>query len=281
MNSDVISLILARIPLSTWCRRGRTVLRRIGKLPTQTKERPKQTMPKGKNDDDDEGKEGAASLHGLIHKGEAIQPIGTMIRVPFCVLGNDKSHVHGGTLQRGLHDNSVTDKSIRENGWRYDQGSPMLAIEVAWTQKEWEAEIAAGKYESGTPMPDPLRKRTWVRDAGGLANIVITDKEWRMRRFIMDDGNHRTRSMNNMIKEKHPKAIEWCDRGCLLLDCDPIKDQVECMFSSILANVKQQEVDKDFLADKLGQIKLVNTHTHTHTHTHLSSVYFVLDCVCT
>ena len=236
-------------------------------------------MPKGKKTDDDDGNQGATSLHGLIHGGEAIQPIGTMVKVPFCVLGNDESHVDGGTLQRGIHDNSVTEKSIRENGWRYDQGSPMLAIEVAWTQDEWDAEIAAGKYESGTPMPDALRLRTWEKGAGGLADIILTDEEWLMRRFIMDDGNHRARSMNTMIKEGHPKAIEWCDRGCLLLDCDPIADRDKCMFSSILANVKQQEVDKDFLADKLGQIRLVNTHTHTHTH--LSSVYFVWDCVCT
>jgi hypothetical protein len=198
-------------------------------------------MPKG----DDDGAAGAASLHGLIYGGEAVKPSGSMVNVPFCVLRNDKSPAEGGTLLRRIRENSVTEKSIRENGWLYDQGSPMLAVEVAWTQEEWDAEIAAGNYGTGTPMPDPLRLRTWKNDGGGLANIVIPDKEWRMRRFIVVDGNHRAKIMNTMIKEEHPNAIERCARGCLLLDCDPVVDREKCMLSSMLANVPRDGTHND------------------------------------
>ncbi len=89
----------------------------------------------------------------------------------------------------------------------------------------------------------------------------------------MDDGSHRVTAMHKMIAEKHEFAIDICDRNILLLDCDPSDDKDKAFFSSMLANIKQQEVDKDFLADKLAQIKNVSdvtcyTHTHTHTHTH-------------
>jgi hypothetical protein len=60
-----------------------------------------------------------------------------------------------------------------------------------------------------------------------------------------------------MIKEKHPLAMEICARGILLLDADPVKDAKKTVFSSIITNVKQLELDKDFLSDKLGQIMLV------------------------
>ena len=63
--------------------------------------------------------------------------------------------------------------------------------------------------------------------------------------------------MHELLAEGHPSAIEVCERDCILLDCDPVEDRDKALFSSILANVRLQEVDKDFLADKLGQIKLV------------------------
>ena len=236
-------------------------------------------MPKVKKTED-EGVTGATSLHNMLHVGENIKTIGTMFNVPFSVLGHDKSTAEGGTLQRGLHDNSVTETSIRKNGWRYEQGSPMLAMEVVWTKTEWDAAIAAGKYASGTPMPDALRSRTWPVQEGGLASIVIPDDEWRMRRFIMDDGNHRVKAMNTLREEKHSNAIEHCERGCLLLDCDPVEDRSKCMHSSMLANVKQLEVDKDFLADKLGQIKGVNTHSHTRVCHLCSFATYVIVCLC-
>jgi hypothetical protein len=43
-----------------------------------------------------------------------------------------------------------------------------------------------------------------------------------------------------------------------LLDADPVEDVSKTVFSSIMTNVKQLELDRDFLADKLGQIMMVS-----------------------
>jgi len=61
-----------------------------------------------------------------------------------------------------------------------------------------------------------------------------------------------------MIAEEHPLAKQLCARGILLLDADPVEDVKKTVFSSIMTNVKQLELDRDFLADKLGQIMLVS-----------------------
>jgi len=82
------------------------------------------------------------------------------------------------------------------------------------------------------------------------------------RRFILDDGNHRAFGMKKLKLEGHKFAIDVCLRGMLLLNCNPETDRDAMVFSSMTANNKQQEVDTDFLADKLTQIKLVRLCHH-------------------
>ena len=189
-----------------------------------------------------------------------------------------------GGRQCGIHKNSVTRKSIRTNGWDYNQGSKMRVFERPWTEEEWAHEIEAGRVPQDTAMPTPLRNQAYPTPESGMAQIICEDMKY--RRFIVDDGSHRTFAMQvpsftfffffsfsfffscssvvycllwlqEMIKEKHPMALEICARGILLLDADPVKDAKKTVFSSIITNVKQLELDKDFLSDKLGQIMLV------------------------
>ena len=201
---------------------------------------------------------GSSVLRKLIEAGGSIKRVGVLCGIPWSRMGCDKQALLDDSSigQRGIHCNSVVDSSLREHGWRDDQGK-MLAIEIPWTEATWAAEIAKGEIPVGTEMPTPLRKMPWPEHAGGLPYIVQTELEWSRRNFIMDDGNHRTNSMHKLIAEKHKHATLTCPRDCILLDCDPVEDRDKALFSSILSNVRLQEVDKDFLSDKLGQIKLV------------------------
>ena len=76
------------------------------------------------------------------------------------------------------------------------------------------------------------------------------------RRFILDDGSHRTTAMHKMIAEKHEHAIDICERNILLLDAE-LDDKNLVIMSSMLANVNNNQVDRDFLSDKLQQIRHV------------------------
>jgi len=151
---------------------------------------------------------------------------------------------------------SIVKASLHANGWAYDQGWLRL-IELDYTEEEWEAAVNTGAngLELNTPKPQPLREMKWPTTAAGVARITTDDMQH--RRFILDDGNHRAYSMQGMILDGHKLAIEVCQRGMVLLDCNPETDRDAMVFSSMTANNKQQEVDTDFLADKLRQIKLV------------------------
>jgi hypothetical protein len=186
---------------------------------------------------------------------------GELCHVPFVNLIVDEL-IHAaadgeraGTRQRGLHLNSVVNKSVRSKGWKYDQGTKMRVMELVWNQDKWDDEIAQGKVPSGTPMPRPLCSMEFEPAENGVPIIKMDDMKY--RRFIVDDGSHRTNAMHDMIKENHHLAQEICERGILLLDADPVQDQNKTLFSSIMANVEQGELDRDFLADKIGQIKAV------------------------
>ena len=117
----------------------------------------------------------------------------------------------------------------------------------------------------------------WENANHGTARITSTDLAH--RRFILDDGNHRAHAMREMTREKHKHAIAICQRGCVLLDCNPDTDRDLMVFSSLAANNKLLAIDKDFLADKLGQIKKVrvfcfclhcpwNHYSHPNTNMH-------------
>jgi hypothetical protein len=195
---------------------------------------------------------GSSVLAALIKAGEQVKIVGELECVYFSSIDVPEAHQSQG---RGLHLNSVVDKSIRKNGWDYSRGSNMRLIEKPWTVEAWEAEISSARVPSGTERPVLLRLSKWAIGPNGTARITAPDMKH--RRFVLDDGNHRTNAMQNMIAEKHKRAILICERGCVLLDCDPEEDKDKMIFSSIAANNKHKDIDPDFLADKIGQIKMV------------------------
>ena len=195
---------------------------------------------------------GSGVLAALIKAGEQVPIVGALECVHFSTISVPQGHQNQG---RGLHLNSVVDKSIRTNGWDYSRGSTMRLIELQWSVEAWEAEISSGRVPSGTERPVLLRLSKWAIGPNGTARITAPDMEH--RRFILDDGNHRTNAMQKMIAEGHERAIKICERGCVLLDCDPEEDKDKMIFSSMHANNKLLNVDPDNLADKIGQIKTV------------------------
>ncbi len=77
-----------------------------------------------------------SSLHAMITAGENIKIVGYMTHVPFKCMVVDGMAIDGkGMRQRGLHSHSVTEASIRKNGWNYDQGAPLRLIEIPWTDE--------------------------------------------------------------------------------------------------------------------------------------------------
>jgi len=195
---------------------------------------------------------GSAVLAALIEAGESVKVVGELVQVPFRNICFSAGHQRQG---RGLHLNSVVERSIRTNGWDYNSGSTLRLIEKKWTDEAWTAEITAGRVPSGTERPVLLRLTKWAVGTNGTARICAPDMVH--RRFILDDGHHRTAAMRLLQQEKHVHAIEICERGCVLLDCDAEEDKDKMIFSSIAANNKHLAIDKDFLADKIGQIKQV------------------------
>ena len=195
---------------------------------------------------------GSAILAALIKAGESVKVVGELVQIYVNTIEVARDGQNQG---RGLHLNSVVDQSIRKDSWDYNRGSVMRLIEKPWTEKAWQDEIAAGRVPSDKERPVLLRLATWQKGPNGTARISCSDMQY--RRFALDDGNHRTDCMQKMIAEKHPLAIEIFERGCLLLDCDPVADEAIMIFSSMAANNKHLEIDRDFLADKIAQIKKV------------------------
>ena len=195
---------------------------------------------------------GSGVLAAPIRAGEQVPIMGALENIHFSSISVPQGHQNQG---RGLHLNSVVDKSLRKNGWDYTRGSTMRLIELLWTKEEWQAEITSGRVPSDVEMPILLKLSKWEVGANGTPRICAPDMQY--RRFMVDDGNHRTHAMQKMIAEGHPKAIKICERGCVLLNCDPDADKDKMIFSSMHANNKLNEVDTDNLADKIGQIKRV------------------------
>ena len=215
---------------------------------------------KDKNADSKEdpsvGLTGSVTLSKLVEEGENVNVLGELCGVPWSNYKVDGLIIdNAGTRQRGTHQAGVTETSIRSIGYQYDRGTMMRAWEKPWTDEAWLAEIEAGRVPNGTKMPVVIKKGDYPPSANGLPQIQDTDeqKDMKFRRFIVDDGNHRTTTMHELLQEKHRFAQTLCERGVLLLD--PNQDEGVKMFTSILANVKQAEMDYDFLADKLGQLK--------------------------
>jgi hypothetical protein len=233
------------------------------------KKKPKVYEGESSVDEGGQGRRGPSSLRALIAAGENIRIVGYMTNVPFnCFIVDGMAIKDEGMRQRGLHDHSITETSIRTNGWNYDQGAPVRMIEKPWDNDEWRDFIAAGSVPTGTPKPISLRHMDWPSESDGSLPHVKHEciQTTQPRRFFLDDGSHRATAMHKMIAEGHPHAIEICERNMILLDCDPTDDKDKAFFSSMLANIKQQELDKDFLADKIAQIKNVSVVTYTHTH---------------
>ena len=204
------------------------------------------------------GLTGSAYLSKLVEEGENVNVLGELCGVPWSNYEVDGLIIDNeGTRQRGTHQAGVTETSIRTIGYQYDRGTMMRAWEKPWTDDAWLSEIEAGRVPDGTKMPVVIKKGDYPPSANGLPQIQDTDeqKDMQFRRFTVDDGNHRTTTMHQLLKECHRFAQTICERGVLLLD--PNQDIGVKMFTSILANVKQAEMDLDFLADKLGQIKAV------------------------
>jgi hypothetical protein len=220
------------------------------------------SSPGSRKGDNEDGKgekadnEASELLTQQIRKGETIPIVGELADVPFsCLIVGGMAIDNTGTRQRGVHDQSVCAESIRTAGWMYTAGTNMRVIELEWSKPEWAAEIEAGRIPQGTDQPSLLRLSSYEPEAHGMATIKC--EHMKFRRFAIDDGSHRTAAMQQMIREGHPHAIDVCQRGIVLLNADTVEDRDVSVFSSIMANVRQAEVDKDFLADKLGQIKLV------------------------
>ena len=96
-------------------------------------------------------------------EGGQIRRVGILVHVPFPRLSVGKRALGDNlsTRQRGLHDNSVCNESIRRDGWRDDQGM-MLAIEVPWNETTWAEEIAKGDIPVGTVFnKGPSNKSSW------------------------------------------------------------------------------------------------------------------------
>lgn len=196
-----------------------------------------------------------SSLTDLLDEAKAIREVGALLNVPFKNLVVGGMAIDGGSRQRGIHDNSISGKSVRDSGWKYDKG-PLKVYEMGWSAEEWAAEIASGRIPECTEIPTLLSLQTWeLPEGSSIAQINPPDMEH--RRFFVEDGNHRTHEMHKMIEEKHPNAIDTCLRNIILMDADYIKDKNKSVISSMLANNSLRKIDKDFLADKLGQIKLV------------------------
>jgi hypothetical protein len=212
------------------------------------------SKPKGAPKPPDDG--GSAILTALIRAGQSVQVVGEIENVP--VLNIDVAH-DGQTQGRGLHLNSKVDQSIRKDGFDYNRGGVLRLIEKPWTEEAWQVEISAGRVPADQERPVLLRRTKWQKGTNGTARISCPDMKY--RRFVLDDGNHRTDCLQKMIAEKHPKAIQVLERGCILLDCDHVEDADKMIFSSMSANNKHHDVDKDFLADKIAQIKMVRVFT--------------------
>jgi len=201
---------------------------------------------------------GTASLvlAALIKAGQSVTVVGELENIFVVTIEVARQ---GQTQGRGLHVNSVVDQSIRKDGYDYNRGGVLRLIEKPWTEEAWQAEIAAGRVPPGKDRPVLLRRTQWQKGTNGTARISCPDMEF--RRFVLDDGNHRTDCLQQMLAEKHPKAIAILERGCILLDCDHVEDKDKMIFSSMTANNRHHDIDKDFLADKIGQIKRVRVFT--------------------
>ena len=58
-------------------------------------------------------------------------------QVPFsCLVVDDPALDGSGSRKRQIHDNSITRASIRANGWDYNQGSKMRAVEIPKKRKK-------------------------------------------------------------------------------------------------------------------------------------------------
>jgi len=187
----------------------------------------------------------------MIKDASRFAVVGDLMDVPV-----DSIVVDHENNQRGIHNQSKVDASLRAVGWMYDRGT-MRLIEKPWTGKEWADLIVRDKLDIplGTPNPVPLRQVQHHEGANGRANIITDDLKW--RRFVVDDGNHRAFSIQEMKRTNHKHAIDVIKRGCVLLDCDPLVQKDVMVFSSMAANNNLLVFEKDYLADKLGQLKKV------------------------
>jgi hypothetical protein len=123
-------------------------------------------------------------------------------------------------------------------------------VEKPWTTRSWKEFQTKGLAPTDMAMPTPLRDvsaEDWLEDRDDLA----------FRRFCPIDGTQRVTVLKLMLANNHEKAIRVLEIGCAIVDCDYDDQKDETIIQSMRTNRFTHDVDKDFLVDKLGQIKSV------------------------
>ena len=193
---------------------------------------------------------GSKYLASLIHKSQNLKCVGQIFNLPVMSILLDATVLEGGTLQRAIHSESITDRSIRETGFDYNSGYVKL-YERAHTTDSWRALKEANEVPDGEVIPILLKDMTWATpEEGQHAAITCPWLKWRI--FLIIDGAHRSKSMQKMLKEGHRFAEEFFKRGVLLMNTTEA-EMKEVTLCSMMTNNMGGKRDADFITDKIRQ----------------------------
>ena len=142
---------------------------------------------------------------------EGIEVNAYLTNVPFGTLLLDKLAIHGGLQQRAVHSESATAASIKADNFTFGIGK-ISVVERVWTETEWDAHVRSGNAPQDTTMPVALRDGGW-----GLNIDLATDSSCAHRRFVVVDGNHRIKALQDL--QGCEDALQVLKTDVQLLDC--------------------------------------------------------------